>query len=460
MKLKAAHIADVHFPDAGDLLKEVITCSGSAAESVEKAKPDFMMITGDLYDHRMILDSPGALAASRFVQRLAAVCPVLIIRGTDMHDFDSLESLRGLPNVMVVSDVRQVLFSKGKGFYDCNKKDGIPDAIFSCLPSPSKAFLVSLGTTAEQAQEEVVDLVRKVLRGWGEVNTMMRGKGVVTVLTGHGTIAGSVTSTGQVMVGRDLEYGTADLALANCDYQAWGHIHRAQKIGSVDLPAWYAGSLGRLDAGEQEEKGFLMVDLAPGEKAVPKFIQTPARKYLILDLGKDPEHWQDEMKSILSASTIDDNTVIKVKASLSESRGSTITRKDLEAIAGKEVIFDKTVIPIQRTRAEGISTLKTSREKYIKWAETSDQPHNEDMLARVDLLDKPVEDIVAAIKQKFYPEELKVPVQQAVAIPTDNLPVEAVAEPTSVTESSPKRKSGRKNKSEAPKKEPETFVLA
>ena len=78
----------------------------------------------------------------------------------------------------------------------------------------------------------------------------------------------------------------------------------------------------------------------------------------------------------------------------------------------------------------------------------------------VDLLDKPVEDIVAAIKQKFYPEELKVPVQQAISIRTDNLPVEPVAEPTSVRENAPKLNSGRKKKIEAPKKEPETFVLS
>src|SRR5574341_1209802 len=64
------------------------------------------MITGDLYDHRLLLDSAGSLAALAFVRRLATVCPVLIIRGTDLHDFDSLESLRGLPNVMVVSEAR------------------------------------------------------------------------------------------------------------------------------------------------------------------------------------------------------------------------------------------------------------------------------------------------------------------------------------------------------------------
>ncbi len=409
-----AHIADVHFGSDEDLLKEVVACSGFAADYVVKAKPDFVMITGDLYDHRLLLDSAGSLAALAFVRRIAAVCPVLIVRGTDLHDFDSLESLQGLPNVMVVSEARQVFFRKGTGFYECNGNE-IPDAVFSCLPSPSKTFLVSLGATPDDAQKEVVNMVGRLLRGWGEVNAVMRDAGAVTVLAGHGTIAGAVTSTGQVMIGHDLEYGTHDLALANADYVGFGHIHKSQKIG----PAWYAGSIGRLNAGEQEEKGFFMVDLEPGAPVSPRFIQTPARKYLVIDLGKDPENWKEEVRTIIQSETISDNTVVKVKTALSEPRASEITRKELEAVVGKAVLFEKSVIPIQRTRAEGISTLASAKDKYLTWAKTTGQRADERILAVVDMLDRPVEEVLAAVTQRFCPEQADmVPAPNAARTPT------------------------------------------
>jgi hypothetical protein len=99
-----------------------------------------------------------------------------------------------------------------------------------------------------------------------------------------------------------------------------------------------------------------------------------------------------------------------------------------------------------RTRDVGISTLKTSREKHIKWAETTNQPHDEDTLARVDLLDKPVEDIVAAIKQQFSLEEPKAQVQQPVVTSTETQLVEDVIESASVPENVSKKKNCKEKK--------------
>jgi len=422
MRLTGVHIADVHFGSDEDLLKEVLACSGFAASYVEKARPDFVMITGDLYDHRLLLDSAGSLAALAFVRRLAAVCPVLIVRGTDLHDFDSLEALQGLPNVMVVSEARQVFFRKAVGFYERREND-IPDAVFSCLPSPSKTFLVSLGATPDDAQKEVVNTVGRILRGWGEENAALRKAGVVTVLAGHGTIAGAVTSTGQVMIGHDLEYGTNDLALANADYVGFGHIHKSQKVG----PAWYAGSIARLNSGEQEEKGFFVIDLEPGKPVTPRFIQTPARKYLVIDLGKDPENWMEEVKAIIRSGPIGDNTVVKVKAALSESRASEITRKELEEVVGKAVLLEKSVIPIQRARAEGISSLVSAKDKYLTWAKTTGQRADKHILAVVDMLEQPVEEVLTAVRQKFCAEQsdtlhelARTPATQAEAPPRED----------------------------------------
>lgn len=415
-KLKIIHAADIHFDNDADILQEVITCSGFMAAHAEKIRPHAIVIAGDLTDQRLLMDSPGALAALGFVRRLSAVCPVLVVKGTELHDFDNLEALRGLPNVMAVNDARQVFFKKDLGFY---QPDGqIPDAVFSCLPSLSKAFLVSLGTDANTAEEQVVNLAGDVMRGWGVVNDQMHENGVVTVLVGHGTITGAITSTGQAMLGRDLTYGTADLRAACADYIAFGHIHKSQRVG----PAWYSGSIGRLNAGELEPKGFFVVDLEPGKEPDPQFVQTPAREFVIIDLGKDPENWKEDIRSSLSGKDISGNVVIKVKAIMSETNAKNLVRTEVEGVVGKEIIFDKKIIPVQRTRAEGISKLSTAKEKYIKWAESAGQRADEEVLARVEMLDLPQDELLATIAKRFNSEvtaaeEVREPVIQETSAP-------------------------------------------
>jgi exonuclease SbcD len=404
-KLKLLHTADNHFGNKKELLNEAVTVTDFIVNIASEEKPDLAMITGDLYDERVMLDSPAALAGISFVRRLAAICTVLIIKGTELHDFDSLDALQGLSNVTIVSDLRQVGFHRDYGIFDHTSSDLAPHAVISCLPSLSKSFLVSLGKAAMAADEEIVALVGQFLKNWGVANRRLTEKGVVTIVGGHGTIAGAVTSTGQVMLGHDLTYGTDDLAAAQADYVGFGHIHKAQKVG----PAWYCGSSGRVDAGEKEPKGFNIVELAPGVQSEPRFTLTPARQFLVEELGFDPtaDDWKAQlltMKAQLEAAPNPDKLVPKIKVVLSETNATNVTRKEVEAILGREVIFDKEVVPIERSRAEGISKVSAARDKFIKWAECAGQRQDDDILALVEMLDMPKDKLLEAVAKQFDEE--------------------------------------------------------
>lgn len=412
-KLNILHTADSHFANKREMLNEAITVTDFIVAKAEKEKPDFAMVTGDLYEERVLLDSPAALAGISFIRRLSAICPVLVVKGTELHDFDSLDALQGLPNVMVVSDVREVGFKKGIGFYSCLSSHGTPDAVVFCLPSLSKSFLISLGMDAMAAEEEVVRLVGDVFRKWAVDIKGLREKGVVTLIAGHGTVAGAITSTGQVMLGHDLTYGTEDFKLADADYAGFGHIHKEQKIKVArDFYVYYCGSSGRVDAGEKEDKGFYMVELTPGKKAIPQFILTPARSFLVKELGMDPalDDWRAQllaMKVELDAEPNSEKLVPKIKVIMSEANASNMTRKDVEDILGRPVIFDKKIIPIQRSRAEGISRESSARGKFIKWAESAGQRKDEKILLMVDMLELPTEQLLELVKQQLEgkPEE-------------------------------------------------------
>jgi DNA repair protein SbcD/Mre11 len=98
------------------------------------------------------------------------------------------------------------------------------------------------------------------------------------------------------MLGRDLVLSTEQLSIDAFDYAALGHIHSHQSV-TARPPSVYAGSLERIDFGEERDtKGFVEVtiDLAaePPRRAEWTFHELPARRYLTIRVdatGRDPE---------------------------------------------------------------------------------------------------------------------------------------------------------------------------
>ena len=108
------------------------------------------------------------------------------------------------------------------------------------------------------------------------------------VLLGHLSLEGARLGIERnIMLGSDIFFSTAELGLhtAPLDYVALGHIHAHQVISSYP-PTVYAGSLERVDFGEEnEEKGFVVIDIGDGPypRAVSwTFHPVPARPFLTL----------------------------------------------------------------------------------------------------------------------------------------------------------------------------------
>jgi DNA repair exonuclease SbcCD nuclease subunit len=97
---------------------------------------------------------------------------------------------------------------------------------------------------------------------------------------------GSVTSTGQPLVGMDMELGLEDLALVGADAYALGHIHCAQSWSIDGAPAFYPGSPRRTAFGELERKGFTVVRFT-GEhgycQTTTEFIELAATPMVLLE---------------------------------------------------------------------------------------------------------------------------------------------------------------------------------
>src|SRR6185295_10123179 len=81
-----------------------------------------------------------------------------------------------------------------------------------------------------------------------------------TLMIGHVSVAGAVSSVGQPQIGGELEITQDHLDRLGPVPKCLNHIHKHQQVGG----AIYAGSLCRLDWGEVEPKGYVVVTYDQG----------------------------------------------------------------------------------------------------------------------------------------------------------------------------------------------------
>lgn len=357
------HFGDIHFRN--DLLAEIVKCVEFVAMTVESTiRPDVIVIAGDVFDERQPYDSPAFLAADRYIRRLSRAAPVLIVKGTPSHDGQTLKFCEN--ERVYVSEMPEQVFLTPRGFIRSNGTvPGNAKALFSCMPSISKTFVASISKGGlSETTLNTVELMRDVLRGWGEVNARI-GTSIPTVLVGHLSVTGANLSTGQQMVGREIELGVGDLRMAQADLVCLGHIHKAQNWGEV----YYSGSITRLNFGEAEEKGFWVHRFEPGKckKIISEFIKTPAREMVTLDC--------DAMPSSDALPLVPEGACVRLRYRVSEEDVHKVDekalREKLSVMGAAEITIEKTVTPRQRVRSEGISGFVSLEEKLRKWAEIS-----------------------------------------------------------------------------------------
>lgn len=371
--MRLLHTADLHYSVRPEKLAETITVSRFILSYAQKDRPDAAVLAGDTfdeYDGPIRLDSETARAAIHFVRALADVCPVLVVRGTPSHDRNAPELLREVRSrhpIHVSTEIEQV------GLFDGNWRGleypETPCGAFTCIPSLDKARLYALGEATSRAAGNVQ--ARELLSDlFGEIGTINKGLSVPRIAVGHGMITGAAFSTGQTAIGEDFEVGTSDLLRLACDYYAWGHVHRHQCFG----PICYAGSPGRMNFGEVEEKGFIVVDVERMAPPRTLFVPTPARLFAFKEA-----QWDGVARSIeeLISEGVSGKHV-RFRYSVPEEHAGALDRsaidRALREAGAVEVKIEATVVPKVRQRAEGISRISGLRDKGARWGEVVGEP--------------------------------------------------------------------------------------
>lgn len=386
---KVLHCADLHFDDESGRLRNTIECCDLVLAIAEAEAPNLIVIAGDVYERGLILGSPGTLAAIEFVCRCGDIAPVIIVSGTPTHDVvNSTEVFNRLNTKYPVCSTglpRQVYLTKKEPhrFIEFDRDmDRMAEAslLLSCLPSVTKASLMATGSPSiGTAGIEYAELLRDLFQAWGIVNEKANGLGIPTILVGHGTLKGSRLSTGQRVTDPDSEFGIADLRLSKAALICLGHIHMPQQVHDK---AFYSGSITRTNYGETEDKGFFIHEIA-GDFITSRFLETPARKMRTLA----------PVEGVPDAFLLDDvseGDYVKIVYSIRQEDVAQVDDAALRKLAyekgATEVRIDKTVLPMTNVRSEGISRLKSLKEKLERWGELNGQPITAGLLDKLDLL--------------------------------------------------------------------------
>lgn len=399
--MKIAHFSDLHY--ANETLAEVDRCFTAAVDQAIAWGAEVAVVSGDATDHRLDVHSPAIIALAQQIRRLSNQCPVLMLQGTYSHEppgtLDIFRLIGGKYPVFVADRFCQVVLYENRWHgsegwcFDATPTIVADDQVlFTCLPTANKAT-VAAAIGAEAAAEAIGENIACLLRGYGTINVAARAAGIATVGVSHGTVSGCETEHGVPMVGLDHEFTTGALFAAECDAFMLGHIHKHQQWERDGRRIAYAGSIGRLHYGETDPKGCLLWNVAPGQ-TVFEFAELPARRMLHFDFSGMPD-----MAALESAAKECDNAFVRIRWSVDEEHRDCVDREAIMRTLGTaaEVKLEPRIVPIVRSRAEGMNQMPSLRAKLELWCKAT-QTSSEGLEERLSAIQaRSPEEIAAGI---------------------------------------------------------------
>jgi hypothetical protein len=292
--MRFLHIGDIHLGPNDRNADRLAALDQIIAEGLD-LNLDAWLIPGDLNHARMTIADRNALV-SRF-KVMAAVAPVVITPGNhDLPgDLDIFAELGTAWPVYVVT-TPQVLFLR-------TAQHNGKAAIF-VLPYPSRAGIVAAGTPSEQVGEAAKQALDVIFMSAGAELEKARSEGWTTLMIGHVNVGGSISSSGQPNIGKEIELDPTLLQRLGNVPVLLNHIHKAQEIGG----ARYAGSICRLDWGEIEPKQYLLLEATSGVfawRVDARPINVPPMYHVEGKLTRDGFEWGlvydgEEFKGVVS----------------------------------------------------------------------------------------------------------------------------------------------------------------
>lgn len=372
--LSLAHFSDLH---ACEKTKpESIGTLGFILDECAKRKVNLILNSGDTFDGPVNLGQNGPV--TELIDELIQIpARLYVIQGTPSHD------IPGAIDVFTKLSARHPIqvFKEPDSF----RLNGSLAGHMSFLPALTKSYFARNMTASPEEMNQIIqEKLRAILADFG---AKAADSPKPHILVAHFTVTGSETSTGQVLMGGDIQLSVADLSLANPDYVALGHIHKAQQRLPQHIS--YAGSPYHLNFGELEPKGFKIVTFDDrGELADIEFIETPSRPRQVLDAYWNTEFRRWEAPAQMPVKGAD--VRLRLYAPAHEMENEFIPGIEKAYLdAGVHSLKIETIPTTEnRIRAAELADAKTIREELAEYGKAKGIEVSESAMAKADHLEE------------------------------------------------------------------------
>jgi len=364
--MRLAIIGDSHF-SARSRFEECVRVHDWIAQDARRRNVDAIIHTGDLYDHQT---APGERdAAAEWVQKMADIAPVVIVRGNHdpLGDLPLLERLRAHHMITVVETAATIFLDTKAGAL-----------AIGALAWPQRSNIAQLAAigSGEAVNIAAADALRGVFRYFGAFFDQQPSH-IPRIVAAHAMVRASRVSTGQPLVGCDFEIGLEDLSLAGADFVALGHVHMGQGWHATNgAPIAYPGSPRRTNFGELETKGYIIAEFSDRLVGLG-VIDTPTTPMLLLediwawfpDEQRDDwqKHWElreEEQDPVAGADIKFRYSVLSSKREAAALAAQSVADALLKRGA-ISVVCDPVVLVEQRARAPEVARASTLKDKVV-----------------------------------------------------------------------------------------------
>jgi exonuclease SbcD len=305
---------------------------------------DAVLFTGDAYHFRR----PDPLSQREFIKRIISLSErniaVLLLAGN--HDLPPSYGEACALDIFSVVKIPGVIFARSPQMVSLPTRKG--ELQVFCLPYLPRRSLVSIDEERGLDEDRIQQLMgRRVQEGIEHLLRKSPESDAPAILVGHIWVQGAEFSGSERILSSPSEPVVPPSVLRHhrFAYVALGHIHRHQAIDEFEPPIVYAGSLGRLDFGEEKQpKGFIIVDLERNRqgkwKADWQFIQTPTRPFITvkLDVRNSTNPTQTAIESLNSNQQID-GAVVRVRILVNEAQRDQVNLGKLREILEKRADY-------------------------------------------------------------------------------------------------------------------------
>jgi exonuclease SbcD len=309
MSISLVHVSDIHFGSGEShgrinaatglnvRFEDFVLALSKVVDFAIEKDCDIFLFSGDAYRNA----SPDPIYQKMFASQLkrlssAGIKTILVVgnhdqllRSSQSHAMSVFQSLE-VPGVMTVDRPMSIKLDTKSGALQLI---GLPHITRHQLMTLDKYKDLS----AAEIDKVLVDHIRDLLRGYYlELDTT-----IPTVVTAHmATDSALAGIEEELLVGYTLTFPTEMFVDSKIDYVALGHIHKYQILRQKAPAIVYAGSLERVDFGEEkEDKGFVHVQIERG-KADFKFHSISPRPFITVDadLSKSESPTEDLLAKI------------------------------------------------------------------------------------------------------------------------------------------------------------------